>query len=137
MVLGIQWLATLGDITWNFKMLSMSFRIGESCYRLQGVTTTSVRVISESNMFKMIAHGYTAYIAQVRDISTVLNSTPASSVLMEIKASVNDLALAELLEEFKFLFEKPTQLPPHRGHDHRIPLIEGAKPVNMRPYKYS
>ena len=33
-------------------------------------------------------------------------------------------------------FEKPEGLPPKRSHDHKISLIEGAKPVNIRPYRY-
>jgi hypothetical protein len=33
-----------------------------------------------------------------------------------------------------FFFEKTT-LPPHRESDHHIPLKEGAKPPNVRPYK--
>jgi hypothetical protein len=33
-----------------------------------------------------------------------------------------------------FFFEKTT-LPPHRESDHHIPLKEGAKPPNVRPYR--
>lgn len=40
-----------------------------------------------------------------------------------------------LLEEFEVLFSTPSTLPPNRVHDHRIPLIEGSKPPNSRPYK--
>lgn len=29
MILGIQWLAKLGDIVWNFKKLQMRFRVGK------------------------------------------------------------------------------------------------------------
>jgi hypothetical protein len=28
-------------------------------------------------------------------------------------------------------------LPPSRAHDHSIPLIEGAHPVSVRPYRFS
>nr|KYP35812.1 Retrovirus-related Pol polyprotein from transposon 17.6 [Cajanus cajan] len=44
----------------------------------------------------------------------------------------------QLLKEFDDIFEEPTQLPPFRpGHDHKIPLVQGANPVNKRPYKYA
>ncbi|XP_026452183.1 uncharacterized protein LOC113352590 [Papaver somniferum] len=32
--------------------------------------------------------------------------------------------------------KQPTTLPPERLHDHRIPLVPGSPPVNVRPYRY-
>jgi len=44
----------------------------------------------------------------------------------------------KLLEEFRDVFQEPQQLPPFRPkHDHQIPLIQGADPVNKRPYRYA
>lgn len=42
-----------------------------------------------------------------------------------------------LLDQFSDVFAAPTQLPPRRACDHQIPLIAGAQPVNIRPYRYS
>jgi len=44
--------------------------------------------------------------------------------------------LLSLLEEFSVAFDPPSGLPPSRSCDHTIPLIEGATPVNVRPYRY-
>ncbi|CAO2166027.1 unnamed protein product [Urochloa humidicola] len=44
--------------------------------------------------------------------------------------------LSNLLEEFAEVFSKPVGMPPSRDCDHTIPLIEGASPVNVRPYRY-
>lgn len=40
-----------------------------------------------------------------------------------------------ILDQFKHVFEPPTGLPPRRAYDHTIPLIPGATPVSMRPYR--
>lgn len=44
--------------------------------------------------------------------------------------------IVAVLQEFEHLFT-PTELPPSREHDHSIPLIPGAQPVFIRPYRYA
>ena len=46
------------------------------------------------------------------------------------------LAVSQLLLEFPEITSPPTELPPKRDCDHAIPLIDGARPVNVRPYRY-
>jgi hypothetical protein len=41
-----------------------------------------------------------------------------------------------LIDQFQDLFDSPTGLPPSRACDHEIPLIPGARPVNIRQYRY-
>lgn len=43
----------------------------------------------------------------------------------------------ELIDQFSHLFADPVALPPQRSANHAIPLIPGAQPVKVRPYKYS
>lgn len=42
-----------------------------------------------------------------------------------------------ILQEYAHLFKEPTDLPPARSQDHTIPLIPGAQPFKIRPYRYS
>ena len=42
-----------------------------------------------------------------------------------------------LLDGFSAVFEAATGLPPRCACDHKIPLIPGAQPVNIRPYRFS
>ena len=45
--------------------------------------------------------------------------------------------LKGILEEYKDIFNEPTELPPSKGaFDHRIPLKTGTTPINLRPYRY-
>lgn len=39
--------------------------------------------------------------------------------------------IQQLLTKFKSLFDTPSTLPPSRFCDHTIPLIDGARPVNV------
>jgi hypothetical protein len=43
----------------------------------------------------------------------------------------------QLLHSFDHLFVEPQGLPPSKSCDHNIPLVEGAQPVNVRPYMFS
>ena len=45
-------------------------------------------------------------------------------------------AISALLVEFPTITTPPETLPPKRACDHEIPLVEGARPVNIRPYRY-
>jgi hypothetical protein len=47
------------------------------------------------------------------------------------------LAVQQVLNKFASVFEEPQGLPPVRSFDHTIPLIPGAMPVNVRPYRYT
>ena len=40
-------------------------------------------------------------------------------------------------DQFKPVFEPPTTLPPSRLGDHSIPLLDGAQPFCLRPYRYN
>nr|GEZ63012.1 reverse transcriptase [Tanacetum cinerariifolium] len=43
--------------------------------------------------------------------------------------------LSTLLQEHEEVFFVPNFLPPHRTHDHMIPLLENTTPINIRPYR--
>lgn len=51
------------------------------------------------------------------------------------ETAVPDIQL--LLQQYDHLFQEPTDLPPQRSYDHHIPLVTGAQPVNVRPYRYA
>jgi hypothetical protein len=57
------------------------------------------------------------------------NSAPFSADLDPIISSV--------LHKHQTVFEEPKGLSPSHSCDHTIPLIPGAQPVFIRPYKYA
>jgi hypothetical protein len=42
-----------------------------------------------------------------------------------------------ILAAFPGVFSEPTSLPPVRNMIHSIPLLPGARPVQIRPYRYA
>ncbi|GAV70431.1 hypothetical protein CFOL_v3_13929 [Cephalotus follicularis] len=44
--------------------------------------------------------------------------------------------IEDLLQQFKHVFDEPTQLPPKRSYDHEIHLLPNTNPINARPYSY-
>jgi hypothetical protein len=64
--------------------------------------------------------------------------------LMQMTADLegsNSAELSEeiqnLLQQFQAVFETPSELPPRRVCDHRIPLTQGTTLVQPRPYCYA
>jgi hypothetical protein len=42
-----------------------------------------------------------------------------------------------LLQSYSDIFVDKVCFPPPRAHNHSIPLVPGARPVLVRPYRYS
>lgn len=45
--------------------------------------------------------------------------------------------IKQLVSEFADIFESLTELPPRHLGDHVIPLVQGAQPFKLRPYRYN
>ncbi|GJU95853.1 glycoside hydrolase, catalytic domain-containing protein [Tanacetum coccineum] len=107
MVLGIQWLSTLGD---RVQMVTGKKQLNAM------IGTT------QAEMFMMCVYPNTGLsLMSAEYISKECVKVPELSVI---------------IEEFDDVFALPTALPPKRTHDHRIPLLEGVPPVNIRPYRH-
>jgi len=69
------------------------------------------------------------------DTIVQLCSISVPDQLEEIASSVHP-SVSTLLTEFSSVFAPVSGLPPARDCDHSIPLVAGAKPVYIRPYRY-
>nr|GEZ34527.1 hypothetical protein [Tanacetum cinerariifolium] len=126
MVLGMEWLSTLGDISCNFKDLRMSFKYTNKT--LRGTQIATIQWMKGKQVGKMLESN------SVKCCSMSVCMYPPTLLQLEGKLIMSNLN--PILQEFEDVFVVPNGLPPNRSHDHRIPLKEGTQPINIRPYKH-
>jgi len=112
LILGMDWLESFSPMKFHWKLKWMSIPYGNSTVLLHGLLP-QVPVDT---------------IVQLCSISVPVQ-------LEEIASSVHP-SISALLTEFSSVFAPVNGLPPARDCDHSIPLVAGAKPVYIRPYRY-
>ena len=123
-LLGVDWLRTLGTIIMDFKYLTMQFDQEGHQYKFQGIIVSSLEIISSHRMENLLKKGHSSVIAQLHAIQ----ATETPSVPKDLQA---------LLSKHQMVFSTPRKLHPSRDvHDHSIPLIPGSLPPNIHPYHH-
>jgi hypothetical protein len=123
----MQWLEQMGLMTthWADKWFQFEYQ-GKTCC-LQGITpnTKTCETVSVEELHRLQQQNSVHYMVQLYFAEDT-----------EKQATVPRL-VAMVLETYESVFEEPKGLPPHRRYDHTIPLMPGASPVNLRPYRYN
>ncbi|XP_019084362.1 PREDICTED: uncharacterized protein LOC109125977 [Camelina sativa] len=137
MVLGFQWLSTLGVISWDFLNLEMRFKYNKHRVMLNGIKQGSVRDIKAQKLQKL--QGEQAQFAMLCVQETKegeeFNSGTFNTMVCDSK---EEAIMGDIVERFPDVFAEASELPPFReNHDHCIKLLEGSNPVNQRPYRYA
>jgi len=111
LIVGMDWLAQHSpmQIDWRYKQMLITYR-GSKIF-LQG-------------QLDSLPDGS---VLQVAAVTSEEDSVSSPSVPAEI---------VDLLSEYQDVFVPPVGYPPARHCDHEIPLISGASPVQIRPYRY-
>jgi hypothetical protein len=124
-VLGIQWLQSLGTMSFNFQELFMRFSLEGKEIELRGITGKPSNVISSNGMTKLLKKGNQGVISQL-----------CSLVVQTFKASI-PIDLQGIIDKHSKVFEDiPKGLPPTRNHDHDSHVILGSVPPKIRLYRY-
>lgn len=114
------------QVHWKQKWLMFDHL--NSVIKLQGILPKAVMgpPITSTQLQAMQKHDSVLFLVQlnaVEDSSDIAISQPPE--------------ISDLIHQFAPLFQEPTGLPPHRPRDHQIPLIAGAQPFRLRPYRYN
>jgi hypothetical protein len=127
-ILGVQWLSTLGPITTNYKTMEMSF-MEESGKKvvLRGMTGNTPRVVTTKRMESIFRREDIVYATECR-----------ISVQVDKKGDTHySPYIQRIIDRHIKVFEPiPPGAPPDTGFEHTIELEEGAKPVITTPYRH-
>ncbi|GKB95105.1 ty3-gypsy retrotransposon protein, partial [Tanacetum coccineum] len=124
-ILGIKWLETLGDMSVNWKTLTMSFGEGENRVTIRGDPGLSRTLVSLKSIARVLQRDSEAFLVEMNTMEQ----------LPEMDNKLNSIE-QEIVSEFEDVFSLPFGLPPHRNHKHSIILKEGTGTISVRPYRY-
>ena len=126
-VLGMQWLQSLGKVLHNWSNLTVELWNEDKKFVLHRDNTGKVTHDSIQSIQKLLANGLETYIMTING--------PIHDTKMDL-AQVQTKELDVLLQKLQPIFRSPNTLPPPRNHDHKIILEQGRGPVNVQPYRY-
>lgn len=120
-ILGIAWLATLGEVRTNWESLTMSFEMKGSTVVLKGDPSLGRNPVSLRTLTRVRKAELWAVVVEKE----------------AVQVSVSNMGqVGNILQHFVEVFGEPQGLPPQRNTDHHIELSPGARPVLVRPYRY-
>lgn len=126
-VLGVQWLRSLGPVLTNYDTLTMSFLQNGQIIHITGESKPHPKEASLHQLKRMVStHAVDTFFHL-----HIIPSTPEQN-----DQPLTIPWLESLLQTFAHLFTEPLDPPPTRTTDHHIPLLSGSDPVNVRPYRY-
>ncbi|XP_010541862.1 PREDICTED: uncharacterized protein LOC104815241 isoform X1 [Tarenaya hassleriana] len=124
-ILGIQWLRTLGRILVDFDKLELRFGAPGHQVILRGNPNLHSSLVTFKSLSKSVLKGEDSYLIE-----------------MGVVTSESEFPIAappefrSVLDRFVSVFQAPSGLPPERTKDHPIQLLPGAGPISVRPYRY-
>ncbi|XP_019450597.1 PREDICTED: uncharacterized protein LOC109352871 [Lupinus angustifolius] len=130
-VLGIEWLRTLGPVTSDFAIPSMTFRVGNDTITLQGDNASPILPSSLHQLTRFLS---TDSIASLHTI-LFLPILPTTHLPQQTTHEINP-QIQTLLHKHETIFQTPHSLPLDRPHNHYIPLLPNSTPISIKPYRY-
>ena len=136
-ILGLPWLERHNpSIDWTTRTLTMADgTVVQATSSTEG--TAGLYVISIEKMISSLRKRLQVANRYLCSVSMVQTSSDSSSVDSEWDITTDGFsqfttAMRHVLQEHKDILQPPTSLPPSREWDHKIDLIDGAKPHNEK-----
>ncbi|KAD6453740.1 hypothetical protein E3N88_08446 [Mikania micrantha] len=129
LILGMEWLQSLGPVTHDWKNAWMQFSFHDSRVVLQGSGKENHSKASLQTWLRKESKPQLIVINLAAPMVAVPISH-SSSLLPSQQQS-----LSALLSDFTSIFQTPSSLPPSHSHDHQI-ILSTSDPIDVRPYCY-
>lgn len=124
MVLGIQWLRTLGSINWDFNKLEMVFSIQGQKMVLKGQPQQRVKVLKGAPSEKLLKNAAQLCFLQLTEVTPLLSPTTDCKAELMTTLVEEPTEIQKLKQHYNSILEEPKNLPPHRGvFDHLYTFI--------------
>ncbi|GKC09623.1 transposon ty3-G gag-pol polyprotein [Tanacetum coccineum] len=120
-LLGVQWLKTLGPVEMEYEQLTIWFRLVGSSHKLRGLKGFKLTALKAHELMG------------IQCVVLLLQITPVPTKILPKRTPCP--VIQQVLTQFATVFQNPTTLPPKRFQDHGIPLLLGSRPVSTRPYR--
>lgn len=127
LILGADWLEQHSPMWVHWKKKKMRFTHQGSRITLRGVKECTAKC-TRLKIRKLKGLMRKGGVAQLVQLFAASQDQP-NQVIPE--------AVKELISKNEHLFQEPKELPPQRQYDHKIDLIPGVKPVNLKAYRYN
>lgn len=140
MILGADWLHLHSPMWVHWRKQILRFTHNNRRITLRGVQSTPPKcgLVKLKKLRGLLRQGVVSQIMQI------LAATPSkgNGTIRQVATTFDTLlsypaVVQQLLTAFRKLFQEPPTLPPSRPQDHQIPLLPGAQPVQVRPYRYT
>ncbi|GJU93485.1 putative mitochondrial protein [Tanacetum coccineum] len=121
-------------IKWNFQDLVMKFVYEGRKMCLTGTKQSELQWMSGKQLSRQVIDRGDPYFSTINCLWPYVSLN-----LMQTIPEPNtpyDPELRNLLQEFGDVFGVPTELPPKRSCDYKIPLKYVSTVINIRPYRY-
>lgn len=120
-VLGVQWLKTLGPVLWDFSRMTVQYTHLEIPTLLMGLSSTAFSMEGAHFLKPSSSANKGLLLKLICDLEEATPSYPPE--------------IQSILTTFKAAFAEPLGLPPSRPQDHTITL-QHTQPINVRSYRY-
>lgn len=132
-ILGMVWLESLGKVAADFAGKTLEFKHEGSMITLKGLLPAP-RQISLQTLLSGSPAPDSLDIFEVLLLQPEEGATDAAA--REEFPDGLPHAVTKVLDKFRTIFSILVGMPPKRPFDHKVHLLLGTRPVNVRPYRY-